>query len=760
MIVIKSDGKKEEFDKQKIVKVVKAAILTASKSCPEYIAHLVADDVLSEFSDRQSISTTDIHKSVENHLLLAGQHDVAQVYMQARITSSIGKRAIPAEVREKFAEFDKQFPTQLQRFQYLNKTSRWSAELGRREVWSETIARAMKFIRKTSEDKLSKHDYGRIEKSMLNFDALSSMRLLAMAGPAAERNNVGIYNCAFVGVDNPYVFVEALLISMAGCGVGFSVEDKFVSKLPRIGRGFITNLDDEVYGFFSSAANDCLNKDGSVCHVPDSAEGWGQALLIGLCHWFNGGDVEFDFSKLRPAGAILKTKGGTSSGPEPLKRLLAFVREKILSNVGGCLSNVDVYDIMCMIGDCAISGGVRRSAMLCLYDWGDLAMRNAKSGNWFEKTPWRSNANNSEVWPNRNLTQVEIAKLFLAMDEGGSGEPGAFSRRNIVDSLPPRRRDVLSDDALEKLGTNPCGEIILQSCQFCNLSIVRARPDMSFDELVEAVEVATMIGTIQSSATYFPGLRGIWKSNCEQERLLGVDITGQADCGWFSRSTLISLRHAAIQENRRVADILGIGYSTAVTTVKPSGNSSVLLDCSPGMNRRWSPYYIHRVRVSAHGPMIRVLRASNVPLSPENGQTELDATTYVASFPARCPELTKREQTTRVPCAVAQCNEWLKLKMYYTEHNPSCTITYMPEEFLPLVNWIYEHQEKIGGMAFLPALDSSYEQMPREEISRERYEEMLAEFPTIDFAQIYAFENCDTTTSSAELACMAGLCEF
>jgi ribonucleoside-diphosphate reductase alpha chain len=344
-----------------------------------------------------------------------------------------------------------------------------------------------------------------------------------------------------------------------------------------------------------------------------------------------------------------------------------------------------------------------------------------------------------------------LAKQFLEMVESGRGEPGIFNREAALAMRPARR-------AVADFGTNPCGEIVLRPWQFCNLSSVIARRDDTFPSLREKVEVATILGTIQSLATHFPGLRPMWKQNCSEERLLGVDITGQMDSPMAQDPAVKErLRHVAVEINRQIAEQLGINQSAAVTCVKPSGNSSQLVDCSSGIHARWAPYYIRNVRVAAHSPVFKVLRDEGVPMDPENGQSPEEANTWVVHFPVKAPEgaFTRNDRT-----AVQQCDYWLQNKVHWTEHNPSVTITYRPDEVLDLMRWVWEHRDMLGGMAFLPAFDAQYAQLPYIEITKEEYERRVADFPEIDFSKIYRYEQDDRTNAAQELACQAGQCDL
>ena len=485
--------------------------------------------------------------------------------------------------------------------------------------------------------------------------------------------------------------------------------------------------------------------------MADSAEGWADALKMGLFLWFDGADIEYDFSRIRPSGAPLLTKGGRASGPEPLRKMLNFTRERILARQGDFLRPIDAHDIMCALGNAAVSGGVRRTAMISLFDFDDREMQQCKSGSNLVGNEQRWNANNSAVWPDRELSQEEVARQLLTMVESGAGEPGIFSRRAVLNTLPLRR-------APAEFGTNPCGEIILRPWQFCNLSIAVARAGDTSEDLERKVEVAAIIGTIQSMATHFPGLRPQWQQNCQDERLLGVDINGQMDCeivryAWIQDR----LNEIALTTNYRTAQALGINQSASVTCVKPSGNSSQLLDCSPGVHARWSKYYIRNVRVGTHTPVFKVLRDAGVPMDPENGQDPEGASTWVVHFPVKSPAsaITRNDRT-----ALEQCAYWLQCKTHWTEHNPSVTITYRHDEVLDIIKWVWAHQGKIGGMTFLPAFDAQYDQMPYIEITEDEYQARAAVFPEIDFAKLYRHEHEDFTTAAQELACFAGSCDI
>ena len=731
--IIKRDGRVVPFDASLIENALLRCFNSLKQEPQTPLPELTQRAVNIVAAKYKVPSVEQVQDIVEMVLLAAGEYEAAKHYIlyraeRARLRAD---RPIPDMVRAAFGASDEYFPSQLQKFQYFDKYARFNYLHMRRETWLETVDRAVAFLRELSHERLSDADYDRVREGILNMQAMPSMRLLAMAGPAARRSNITIYNCSYMPVDSIDAFVEALIISMSGCGVGYSVERAYVEQLPRIQRQ--------------------TGQAPIPFEVPDSADGWADALRLGLETWLSGGDVEFDFSAVRPAGAPLITKGGRASGPEPLRKMLHFVRDRFLARQGSFLRPLDAHDIMCAVGGAAVSGGVRRTAMIALFDFDDNEMRQCKNAKNIVGNEQRWNANNSAVWPDRDLSQSEIARYLLEMVESGTGEPGIFSRRAAVNTLPDRR---LPSD----FGTNPCGEIVLRPYQFCNLSIAVARPEDDLAALKEKVELATIIGTIQSMGTYFPGLRPMWQQNCEEERLLGVDINGQMDSDLVRDPDVQrELRDHAVATNKKYAELLGINQSASVTCVKPSGNSSQLLNCSPGVHPRWSPYYVRNVRVGTHTPIYKVLRDAGVPMDPENGQTAENANTWVAHFPVKAPEgaITRNDRG-----ALEQCEYWLQVKNNWTEHNPSVTITYQADEVLDIIKWVWENQDKIGGMTFLPAFDAQYEQMPYEEITREEYERRAQAFPNVDFSKLWRYEQEDYTTAAQELACMGGHCDI
>lgn len=731
--IVKRDGRIVPFDAERITNALRKCFSSLEET-PQTPAEEITRHVTNVVAAKFDLPTVEgVQDIVEMVLQSAGEYEAAKHYIlyRAEHAKMRARRPVPAEVRDAFAESDKFFPTQLQKFQFYDKYSRFNYELGRRETWLETVNRATDYLKELSDYRLPNEIYDRIREGILQMKVMPSMRLLAMAGPAARRNNIAIYNCSYLPVDSVDSFVEALIISMSGCGVGYSVERRYVEQFDRITRQ--------------------SGKPAAKHTIADTSEGWADGVRTGLTAWLNGEDVTFDYSEVRPAGMPLRVKGGRASGPEPLRQMLDFARTRILARQGSFLRPIDAHDIMCAIGNAAVSGGVRRTAMIALFDYDDREMKHCKDGDFSRTNSQRWNANNSAVWPERELSQAEITRFVLDMVESGRGEPGIFNRRAAVNNRPERRK-------LAEFGTNPCGEIALRPYQFCNLTSTIARHDDTYETLRDKVELATIIGTIQSMALHFPGLRDEWRKNCEEERLLGVDLNGQMDSpAAQDPETQRKLQEVAVETNRQYAQLLGINQSASVTCVKPSGNSSQLVNSSSGLHARWAPYYIRNVRVGTHTPVFKVLQDAGVPMDPENGQTLENANTWVIHFPVKSPEgaMTRNDRT-----ALEQCDFWLQNKVNYTEHNPSVTITYQQDEVLDIIRWIWEHQDKIGGMAFLPAFDAQYDQMPYMEIDQEEYKKFADAFPEIDFSKIYRYEEEDLTTAAQEFACMAGGCDM
>lgn len=730
----KRNGDVVRFDLTRIGNAIQScfnACEVAPLAAVDEVVTKTANILAAKFGTAQA-SVEEVQDAVEYALLSVGEIEAARTFIVYREHHAEERklRPIPDDVKAAFEADDKYFPTQLQRFQFFDKYSRFNYDLGRRETWIETVTRSVDFLRELSFDKLDNEVYDRIHDAILNMRVMPSMRLLAMAGEAARRNNLAIFNCSYIPVSDINAFVETLIISMSGCGVGYSVEREYVEQFPRIKR-------------------QKKHQEIPLHFVEDSTEGWAEAYRLGLEAWFDGRDINYDFSLVREAGMVLRIKGGRASGPGPLKSMLHHAREIILARQGSYLRTIDAHDIQCHTGEAAVSGGVRRTSLIALFDPDDQDMVNCKNGFELVNNPQRHNSNNSAVWP-ENISSIQITQQMIDMARGKRGEPGIFSRYNAVKQKPKRRKKA-------DFGTNPCGEINLRPYGLCNLSAAVARPDDTPETLLEKVEIATIIGTIQSMATHFPGLRDKWRENAEEERLLGVDVTGQMDCPAVQNPDVMdALREHAVATNIIYADQLGINQSAGVTCVKPGGNSSAFLDCASGQTRRQFKFGIRRARVSAHTPIYRVLKSAGVLMKPENGQDAQNATTWVIAFPIKSPEASKIKQRGT---AIEQCEYWLMNKLHYTEHNPSCTITYDEDEIIDLTKWVWDHRELIGGLSFLPNEDMQYEQAPYEETTEEEYERLAAAFPVIDFSKLYRYELEDYTTAASELACFAGACD-
>jgi ribonucleoside-triphosphate reductase len=640
----------------------------------------------------------------------------------------------------------------IQQVTFADKYSRYNRELARRETWPEAIDRVLDFLMNTVADhalKLDEDDpfgsltrpelvthgeWAELRQAMLNQEVMCSMRVLQMAGPALDRCNVGAYNCAYLPIDSLFAFSELLYILMQGTGVGFSVESMYVDQLPRVKKQ--------------------KQQPPATMIIEDSTVGWCEALREGLERWCGGRDVDFDYSQIRPQGAPLMTKGGRASGPEPLKLLLTFARERVLARQGQRLSTLDAHDIACYCGQIVQVGGVRRAAEISLSDPDDHDLRDAKAGQFWHANVQRSMANNSAVYSERP-TSSEFLEEWLALVKSGTGERGIFNRAGVIRGKPTRRRAAV-------FGVNPCGEIVLRPRQFCNLSIAVARATDTVDTLKTKVKLAALLGTIQSLLTDFRYISPEWKRNCEEERLLGVDITGQADCPLLRPelgrdNLLLTLRQIVLNENSRLANVFGIPRSAATTCVKPSGNSAQLFDCSSGLHVRYAPYYIRRLRLGAYSPVAQFLKDAGVPFQPEVGQSLASASVLVFEFPIKSPEgaVTRHDVD-----AIDQLDNWLSWKVSYTEHNPSVTIYVDDSEWPAVGAWVYDRWEHIGGVSFLPKDGGIYNLAPYTDCSKAEYDQRAAAFPALDFSRLPLYEKEDTTTVNSEFACVGDRCSL
>jgi len=752
--IIKRDGTEVPFDQSKIARAVGRAM----KACDEFEqsrADAVARAVERRLLVKKSASleyTPDVEEvqdEVEAELMRLGFLASAKAYILYRAERA-GERAergdIPAHVRA-LAEESKQYfkDNPLGEFIYLRTYARWIEHEGRRETWIETVDRYLAFMRENLGDKLTDAEYDEVRQAILNQEVMPSMRLMQFSGAPARRCNTCAYNCTFIAPSALTDFAEIMYLSMQGCGVGFSVESENVERLPQIQKQTGTLNDMHV--------------------ITDSKEGWCDALTAGLTAWYGGSDIPFDYSLIRPAGARLKTMGGKASGPEPLRSLLTFAREKILKRQGRRLRPVDVHDIICKIGECVVSGGVRRTAMISLSDLDDPEMRDAKKGRFYLTEPHRAVANNSAVYETAP-TSNELLEEWVALMQSGAGERGIFNRGSLSETLPARRAEYfskvgfLSPDGSVRgpIGTNPCGEIILQSKQFCNLSEVIARPHDTRESLLRKVRLATLLGTYQTTLTNFKYISKEWAEHCKAERLLGVSITGQWDSSAVREAdTMRAMRDTAIATNAEYAKRFGIAQALAVTAVKPSGTVSQTLNASSGIHPRHAPFYVRRVRISATDALFRMLKDQGVPYTPEVGQSEEDAYTFVLEFPVRAPEGAVCKDDFS---AIEQLEYWKQVKLDYTEHNPSATISIGENEWIGVVDWLQKNWKIIGGLSFLPRFDHVYQLAPYEAISEEEYKRRAKNFPELDYSKLVLYEHSDETEQKRELACAGGTCEI
>ena len=621
---------------------------------------------------------------------------------------------------------------QYQQYIALSRYARWLPEETRRETWTETVDRYM--INVVS-DKVGGKLYNKLKENILNLNLVPSMRAMMTAGPAMERDNTCAYNCSYLPVDDPKAFDEAMFILLCGTGVGFSVERQYIGKLPEV--------PDELF------------ESDTTIVVSDSKEGWAKSLRQLVSLLYAGEVPKWDVHKVRPAGAKLKTFGGRASGPAPLEDLFQFTCETFKAAKGMRLSSIQCHDLMCKIGEVVVVGGVRRSAMISLSNLSDDRMRHAKSGNWFDVDPQRGLANNSVSYTEKPDMETFLRE-WTALVESKSGERGIFSRvASKKQAAKNGRRDPDYD-----FGTNPCSEIILRPNQFCNLTEVVARYDDTFETLEEKVHLATILGTIQATYTKFPYLRKVWKRNTEEERLLGVSMTGIMDNKLISTSKgagelLERLKNVAIETNEVYAKKFEIPISTAITCVKPSGTVSQLVDSASGIHTRHSNYYTRTVRGDNKDPLTRFLQDQGIP--SELCVYKPDTTT-VFSFPTKAPKgCVTRDDVN----AIEQLEIWLMYQRHWCEHKPSVTITVREDEWLEVGAWVFKHFDEMSGVSFLPHSDHSYKQAPYQEITKEKYKEAIEDMPTdIDWSYLSKYELEDTTVGSQTLACSGDSCEI
>jgi len=624
-------------------------------------------------------------------------------------------------------------PTDYQSFIHTSRYARWLDKEGRRESWSETVQRYMDNVVRP---KLGSDTYVKgIENAILNLEVMPSMRAVMTAGPALERDNTAGYNCSYLPVDDPKSFDEAMFILLCGTGVGFSVERQFVSKLPEI---------------------PTLFKSDTTVVVKDSKEGWAKALRQVIALLYSGEIPKWDTSAVRPAGARLKTFGGRASGPAPLIDLFNFVTRIFAEAQGRKLSSIECHDIMCKIGEVVVVGGVRRSAMISLSNLSDDRMRHAKSGDWWTNNPQRALANNSVSYTEKP-DSLSFMREWMALVESGSGERGIFNRQASIKQASKNGRR----DASYEFGTNPCSEIILRPYQFCNLTEVVVRATDNMDDLERKVRLATILGTIQSTYTKFPYLRKVWQRNTEEERLLGVSLTGIMDNSLLTTKsagldkTLERLKDVAVSTNNEWSERLGIPVAAAITCVKPSGTVSQLVDSASGIHARHSPYYIRTVRGDNKDPLTQFMKDQGIPSEPDVFKPDQ---TTVFSFPIKAPD---KAVVTSDLSAIDQLEMWLMYQRHWCEHKPSVTINVKANEWFEVGAFVYEHFDEMSGVSFLPYNEHTYQQAPYQEVGKSEYEELLSFMPkSIDWSKLSEYEKEDNTSGSQTLACSGDSCEI
>ena len=621
-------------------------------------------------------------------------------------------------------------PTDYQSFIHKSRYAKYCDGKGR-ESWPETVGR---YVSEVVHTRVEEPVANEIEQAILSLEVMPSMRAMMTAGPALERDNTAGYNCSYLPVDDPKSFDEAMFILLCGTGVGFSVERQFVKKLPEI---------PELY-----------DSDTTIV-VRDSKEGWAKAFRQLLALLWAGEIPQWDVSRVRPAGARLKTFGGRASGPAPLVDLFNFAVKIFKDAQGRKLSSIECHDLMCKVGEVVVVGGVRRSAMISLSNLSDDRMRHAKSGKWWENEPQRALANNSVSYSEKP-DGISFMREWMALVESGSGERGVFNREASKKQAAKYGRR----DPSYEFGTNPCSEIILRPYQFCNLTEVVVRATDTIDDLKRKVQLATILGTIQSSFTKFPYLRKVWQRNTEEERLLGVSLTGIMDNPLMTShnkgldKTLEHLREVAVLTNKEWAMRLGIPESAAITCVKPSGTVSQLVDSASGIHARHSPYYIRTVRGDNKDPITQFMKDQGIPSEPDIMKPD---NTTVFSFPIKSP---RGSVVTSDMSAIQQLETWLIYQRHWCEHKPSVTINVKKNEWFEVGAFVYEHFDEMSGVSFLPYDEHTYQQAPYQDCTKEEYKELLKIMPKkIDWSKLGDYEQEDNTVAMQTMACSGDVCE-
>ena len=625
-------------------------------------------------------------------------------------------------------------------FIHISRYARWIESENRRETWEETVDRYCNFMR---DHLVLNHGYSpnakvfsEVRQAILNHHIMPSMRALMTAGPALERDHIAAYNCSFIAVDSPRAFDEAMYILMNGTGVGFSVEQKYINQMPVIAESFF--------------------QTNTTIVVDDSKLGWAKAFKELIALLYQGQIPNWDVSKVRPSGARLKVFGGRASGPDPLVDLFNFTIETFKLAAGRRLKSLEAHDLMCKVGEVVVVGGVRRSALISLSNLDDFEMAKAKSGQWWEGNGQRALANNSAVYNSKPNT-AQFLREWRNLYESKSGERGIYnmdSVRKHIDKFGRRDSSLVG-------GTNPCGEILLRPNEFCNLTEVVIEASDTKETLLEKVRLATILGTWQSTLTNFKYIRKTWRDNCEEERLLGVSLTGiygnkiTATNGKALEALLDEMRDLSVSVNDKEAKSLNINPSVSITCVKPSGTVSQLTGVSSGIHPWYSEYYVRSVRADNKDPLTQFLKDSGIPFEPDVMKPEATTVFY---FPIKAP---KNAVLTKDLTAIDHLEMWKTYRTHWTEHNPSVTVNVEEDEWMRVGAWVFDNFDSIGGVSFLPAVEHSYKQAPYQEVSKEEYESWLSKMPdSIRWDMLSLYETTDGTTGSQELSCVAGACEI
>ena len=633
-------------------------------------------------------------------------------------------------------------PNDYQNFIALSRYARWLPEKNRRETWKETVARYFDFmevhLKENTNQELIPKTRKILEDAVCNLEVMPSMRALMTAGKALEDNNIAGYNCAYLSVDHPKSFDEALYVLMHGTGVGFSVERQFISKLPEVPEELV-DVDD-------------------VIVVQDSKEGWQSAFRKLITYLYDGEMPKWDFSKVRPKGSRLKTFGGRASGPEPLLDLFNFATNLFKDAVGRKLTSYECHRMMCKIAEVVVVGGVRRSALISLSNLTDERMRNAKSGQWWSDTPEMALSNNSVCYTEKPDMGI-FMKEWTALYESKSGERGIFNREAAVKQVASIGRR--STD--HEFGCNPCSEIILRDGQFCNLTEIVVRAEDTQKDILRKARLATILGTFQASLTNIKRLRPKWVKNTEEESLLGVSLTGIMDNSFMNGSVdkealpkfLEKVRKEVVEINAHWSELLGINQATATTAIKPSGTVSQLVDSASGIHTRHNDYYFRRVRADAKDPIAQLMEDQGIPCEADVMKPN---SVKVFTFPMKAPKgaVLRNERT-----AIEQLELWLIYQRHYCEHKPSVTVSVREHEWMEVGAWVYKHFDEVSGVSFLPHSDHTYQQAPYEDCSKKQYNELAKKMPkSVDWDLISEYELTDTTVGTKTLACTGSVCEL